>query len=256
MLLSRYIRIGMTYHISGRLDCCSCLPLATASASRFWGQEVGEVLPWGGIAAQLLPSAGLPQFAQFTQSSKFREAGLVCPGRICILCTCVFGLSVLPTQLNCRHGRNFGFQNLNVCVFWHSDFNPPCQSNECPKTQMVQNDSLWIFGFARHNFGHSASANPDWTVSDLISDPFHSGVVYFITSLWSLSSSLSPCLKNFYRLFAGGPLIVSTLNLTLMASTLLCSAHTGLLNDNDFKVAEAKWLKGQCGSHSYTNFDP
>ena len=79
------IRIGMTYHISGRLDCCSCLPLATPSASRFWGQEVGEVLPWGGIAAQLLPSAGLPQFAQFTQSSKFREAGLVCPGRICIL---------------------------------------------------------------------------------------------------------------------------------------------------------------------------
>ena len=84
MLLSRY----QDRHDISYIRALGLLLLFAASHSKciaILGQEVGEVLPWGGIAAQLLPSAGLPQFAQFTQSSKFREAGLVCPGRICIL---------------------------------------------------------------------------------------------------------------------------------------------------------------------------
>ena len=148
MLISKYIRIGMTYHISGRLDCCSCLPLATASASRFWGQEVGEVLPWGGIAAQLLPSAGLPQFAQFTQSSKFREAGLVCPGRICILGNIRFleyqyCLPDLPVSI-VTMADIWGFQSsavqcwmLNVCIFRHSE-QLMCKNQYCSKGQALE----------------------------------------------------------------------------------------------------------------------
>ena len=145
MLLSRYIRIGMTYHISGRLDCCSCLPLATASASRFWGQEVGEVLPWGGIAAQLLPSAGLPQFAQFTQSSKFREAGLVCPGRICILGN-IWSISNAYAYacFNFHYSRHLGVQSSVVkdkCLCFRQSGQLMCKNQDDSKRQVLE---FWI----------------------------------------------------------------------------------------------------------------
>ena len=126
------------------------------------GQEVGEVLPWGGIAAQLLPSAGLPQFPQFTQSSKFREAGLVCPGRICILGNIRFleyqyCLPDLPVSI-VTMADIWGFQSsavqcwmLNVCIFRHSE------------QLMSKNQYCSSFGILHLYFGHSASAHRDCT---------------------------------------------------------------------------------------------